>query len=420
MIFERKFCFRIDNLGNMKIHHWLISSLLTATVAAAQTSTNSLPPIPAPAPSVAPAPDTGTSTNAPAKKPVKKKHHKAAAKKTEPKAESKKAEFTEPTVTLAPGTASVVVSNLNVRGQAGLKGEVLAHLHQDESVTVLSEITLDKHKADEPAQWAKIQLPSSADVWVKSSYIDAETKTVKAKKLNLRAGPSEEYSVLGVIEQGTPVNEVGAKGEWVKIEAPTNTFAFVAAIYLKQEASGTLAANPPPSTETQVTPIATTTTALPETQPLVTTVPPNQPAPAPVTTENNPGTTAGTPGAPENNPTTAPVITPAPEVTDTNPPPPRVATHEGYVRASTSLVAPTYYELYDPGTQVTIDYLHSSTTNLNLSRYDGFKIIVTGEEGMVARWNDIPMMTVERIYLVSTNPPIQGRPFKSPRASTSH
>ena len=90
--------------------------------------------------------------------PAKAKESRAAAPKKTP--------FTEPTVSLVPGPAEVAVTNFNVRGQAGLKGEFIAHIKKGDAVTVLSEITLDKHKADEPAQWAKIALPASVKVWV--------------------------------------------------------------------------------------------------------------------------------------------------------------------------------------------------------------------------------------------------------------
>ena len=112
----------------------------------------------------------------PSAAPVKKKHKAAPAKP-----------INEPTVTLVPGPAEVT-ANINARGQAGLKGEVVTHLKKGETVTVLDQINLDKHKANEPAQWAKIALPSSTHVWVKPQYIDATSKTVSAKKLNLRAG----------------------------------------------------------------------------------------------------------------------------------------------------------------------------------------------------------------------------------------
>ena len=104
----------------------------------------------------------------------------------------------EPPVTLVPGPAEVSASNFNVRGQAGLKGEVIAHLTKGDAVTVIGQINLDKHAADEPAQWAKIALPANAHVWVNTKYIDADNKTVLAKKLNLRAGPGENFSVLGL------------------------------------------------------------------------------------------------------------------------------------------------------------------------------------------------------------------------------
>ena len=90
-------------------------------------------------------------------------------------------------------------------------------------------------------------------------------------------------------------------------------------------------------------------------------------------------------------------------VTDTNvpPPPPRVVTHEGNVRRSVSIVAPTYFELYDPSTDTAINYLYSSTTNLNLTRYNGLKISVTGEEGLDPRWQSTPVLTVQKIYVLS-------------------
>ncbi len=367
---------------------------MVAVSATAQNSTNSLPTIPPPANGasmVVPAPvlavPAEVKTNAPAKKAVVKKKKKAAAAK--PKAAApKKTAFAEAPATLAAGSAEVVVNNVNVRGQAGLKGEVIAHVQKGDAVNVISQITLDKHKADEPAQWAKISLPTNVTVWVNSKFIDATNKTVTPKKLNLRGGPGENYSVLGVVEKGTAVTEAGAKGDWTKIEAPASAYAFIAAMYLKQEATGNVPSNPAPSTET--------------------------PAPTPTTVTETPVVVAQAPvAAPEAAaPAPAPVETPTVlmqtniiVVTDTNlpPPPPRVVTHEGNVRRSVSIVAPTYFELYDPANDKAINYLYSTTTNLNLSRYNGLKISVTGEEGLDARWHQTPVLTVQKIYVLSTN-----------------
>src|SRR5450432_3397217 len=103
----------------MKTNCWLILGMMVATGAFAQTSTN-VPPRMTPAPdapvSIMPPPPE-IKTNAPVKKapPVKKKILSSPA--------PKKIAFTEPPVALLPGAAEVAVSNLNVRGQVGLKGE---------------------------------------------------------------------------------------------------------------------------------------------------------------------------------------------------------------------------------------------------------------------------------------------------------
>lgn len=351
----------------MKTNCWLVLGLMVATSALAQVAND------APTAEVAPVP-------APVVEPVMKPAP-AKARKIMP--------LNEPTVALQPGPAEVVVSNLNVRGQAGLNGEVVAQLTKGDVITVLLQINLDKHKIGEPTQWAKIILPASAHVWVNSTYIDATNKTVIPRRLNLRAGPSEYYSVLGVIERGTVVNEVMNKGDWMRIDPPTNAVAFVAAMYLKQEASGNMATNLPASTEIEPAP---TPVPVVEPPPIVTepvNPPPPAPAPAP---------------APEPPPAPAPVVVapeppPAPPVVET-PPPPRKVTHEGVVRHVKSVIEPTDFEIYDPKTGEEINYLYTTDTNLDFSRYDGLRIIVTGEEGLAERWRTTPVLTVQRIQVV--------------------
>jgi uncharacterized protein YgiM (DUF1202 family) len=265
----------------------------------------------------------------------------------------------------------------------------------------LSQINLDKHAADEPAQWAKITSPTNTHVWVSARFIDATNDTVLSKKLNLRAGPGENYSVLGVLERGTSVNEIITKGNWMEIEPPASAYAFVAAMYLKQEAVSPVETNTAPApAETEPAPMPT---PVPEAQPIVT-----EETNAPVATETNPSPAIETPE------------TPAPElaVVDTNvpPPPPRIATHEGVVRHVGSLITPTEYELFNPTTDVNVDFLYSTTTNLDLSRYVGMRIIVTGEEGLAARWSDVPVLTVQRILVIDTNA-VPQLIYRSPRAA---
>src|ERR1017187_5622120 len=226
----------------MKTNCWLILGTMLATSVVAQVNTNKLPEIPppalaapaAPAPAMAP---VVTKTNAPVKKAVAKAKKKVV-KKTAAVAKPMVKKLTELPVMLVPGPATVAADNVNLRGQAGLQGEVVGHVKKGDTVTILSEINLDKPKAGEPAHWAKIALPAGTKVWLDSKFVDMTNKVVAVKKLNLRGGPGENYSVLGVLEKGTALTEVMSKGDWMQIETPASAFAFVAAGYLRQEVPG--------------------------------------------------------------------------------------------------------------------------------------------------------------------------------------
>jgi len=434
----------------MKTNCWLILGTMLATTAVAQVNTNKLPEIPAPAvaspaapavpaPVVAPA-ETETKTNAPAKKAVKAKKKgskkaKLAAKTVEKKA-AESAAASGALISLVPGPATVAAEHANLRGQAGLQGEVVGHAKKGDTVTVLAEITLDKPKAGEPAQWAKISLPTGTKVWINSKYVDTTNKVVAAKKLNLRGGPGENYSVLGVLEKGSAVTSVTTKGDWMQIETPASAFAFVAASLLKQEGVGMDTNMPtmpvvataenvpppaPPITPAPVMPATPTTVAeAPAIAPPAATPPPAVETPAPVppvqpAPPTAPETAAVTPAAPAAPSSMLPTPTLATDETDTNlpPPPPRIVSHEGSVRHSVSPVAPTYYELFDPVNDKAINYLYTSSTNLNLARYNGLHITVTGEESMDVRWKDTPVLTIQKIYVLASDNP-KMKPVKAP------
>ncbi|HKI69286.1 MAG TPA: hypothetical protein VKA67_06845, partial [Verrucomicrobiae bacterium] len=86
--------------------------------------------------------------------------------------------------------------------------------------------------------------------------------------------------------------------------------------------------------------------------------------------------------------------------TPTGPPPSPVVQREGLVRSTISIQAPTPYELISPDTRRTIDYLYTTSTNLDLSRYKGLQIIVTGKEGLDERWKHTPVLTIQRIQVI--------------------
>ena len=349
----------------MRISNWLSLTALISASALAQpaaptpTASTSAPPATL-LPLILSATNATAKTNAPAKK--KTAARKPAAKKPAPKKPD--AASTIRSELLLPGPATVIASNVNVRGQAKLNSEIVTRITKGDTVTVLEEITLKNSKPDEPSAWAKIVLPSKAHAWVHSQFVDATNKIVIPKKFNLRTGPGENYSVIGTLQKGDAIKEVETKENWIKIEAPTNAFAFVAAAYLKSEAAKP--AEPVP-------------TEIAETKPI---------APAPIETPIPPIETT--------NPPVAPATAPAAE----EPPPKRIVQREGIVRGTTSIQAPTHYALISPDTGKTINYLYTTSRFLDLSRYKGLRIIVTGEEGLDERWPNTPVITIQKIQVL--------------------
>jgi uncharacterized protein YgiM (DUF1202 family) len=393
----------------------------------AQQATNTTPVAPAtPAPTLAPAP---AGTNAPAakagkKKSAKKKSEKQAGKKSEKPAVAKKPAVKKPvvlpelkTTPLVAGPAMVVASNVNVRGQAKLKSEVVTHVTKGATVTVLEEIVKNNSGPEEPSAWAKILLPPGGHAWVDTMFLT--NSTVRPKKLNLRSGPGENYSVIGLLQKGDAVKEVTTKGGWTEIEPPANAYAFIAAQYLSQEAAELAAATAPPVTHTpRPTPTAPSPTAPvpPPTTPVAPPPAPPEPAPAPTAvasapTVAPPPTTAPavpppiaapTPPAPAEMPAVTTPTAPAavePAIPE-EPPAPRIVQREGIVRGMTSIQAPSRFVLISPENRKDIDYLYTTSTNLDLRRYKGLQIIVTGEEGLDDRWGNMPVLTIQKIQVV--------------------
>jgi hypothetical protein len=56
--------------------------------------------------------------------------------------------------------------------------------------------------------------------------------------------------------------------------------------------------------------------------------------------------------------------------------------------------------LISPDNRQLINYLYTTSTNLDLNRYKGLHIIVTGEEGMDERWKYTPVITIQRIQVL--------------------
>jgi uncharacterized protein YraI len=298
----------------------------------------------------------------------------------------------------AEQTAVVTGDRVNVRGRPSLVGEVVTQLNRGEQVAVLEVIPVTNPQPGEPARWMRIRLPANTPVWVFAPYIDPDERTSKVSRLNLRAGPGENFSVLGRIERGTPVREIRVVNNWMEIEAVETAHAFVAADFLELHAS-----TAPPETSEAPEFAAVPT---PPGAGLPQAVPPDEEEPAPtpveIDTEDPFAAAPGTGPAPtEPAPIEVPMVTqPMEEALPPEQLPRRVVSREGRVIISRSIQAPTEYALESLQTRRTINYIHSEDLGVNLKVYAGRKVIVTGEELIDRRWTNTPIVEVESIRLI--------------------
>ena len=305
---------------------------------------------------------------------------------------------------------------------------MITRLNRGQVVQVLGELTHKKAKADEPAKWYRIALPTNTPVWVHADYVDKTAKTVKPKKLNLRGGPGENFSVLGVLEKDAPVNIVQEKGNWLRIEVPASASGFVAAHLLSKDAAAVakvMGEPKPPVVEPKPPLVAVVKPPAPDIKPptidlkppvvdiaevkpvepvvIAANVTPPTPVVPPVIEVKPPTATPPTPPTPPVVNPVIPVVTPPATIAlETNPPPAvelvkRTVTREGFLRASRSIQAPSYFELRNIVNNRLMDYIWSPNTNIMLATFKGRRVVVSGEELLDERWPDTPVITVETI-----------------------
>jgi hypothetical protein len=325
-----------------------------------------------------------------------------ASVETAPAAPKKRASPIKKKVVLdPPAAATVKTANVNVRGRASFTGETLGHVQKGDTVTVLEQITLSRTTKDEPAEWAQIALPAGIPVWIDADYIDSEAKTINARRVKLRGGPGENYSVLGFLEKGAPIKEIKMERGWVAIEAPTNAYAYIAAEFLEMLPAPARGVPPPtapaPVPEPQVVNVNTPAPPV--------AAAPTAPDPAVQKSETaeelealRRATAAEAAPAPGASPTAAPAPDATAAVTN-EPPKPRIVTREGFVRRAYNIQSPTDFELHDIQSGKLIDYLQPKTAQ-SFKIFVGTRVTVTGPEAMDPRWTRTPVLKVESVDLL--------------------
>ena len=135
--------------------------------------------------------------------------------------------------TLTPA-AIVATGALNVRTGPGVVYDVLTAVSYGHSMTLLGR--------NANGSWAKMKLPSGQEGWVNTSLITANVAisslaivetpapaqpplpVAPGAQVTLRAGPSYETHVIGVVFQGLRVNAIGrnSANNWIKVRVQDN------------------------------------------------------------------------------------------------------------------------------------------------------------------------------------------------------
>ncbi|HEY5653066.1 MAG TPA: SH3 domain-containing protein [Pontiella sp.] len=116
----------------------------------------------------------------------------------------------------------VVGDRVSLRAEPGLDGHIL-----DRAMSGDELIFFEKTN-----EWVAIQAPDTLDFWVAAEYIT--NGVVLPAKLNVRSGPSTNYEVMAVLNQGDAVAERGEFKSWLKIAPPSGSRVWISEDYIEE------------------------------------------------------------------------------------------------------------------------------------------------------------------------------------------
>jgi len=308
--------------------------------------------------------------------------------------------------TQAQVPAIVTADRVNVRSRPSVaRGEVVTQLARDQKVIIFEEGLPSAGPRDPVSEWTRIEVPAGCPVWVSADHVAMPAGTVKPAHLNVRAGPSEDYAILGTVARGTQLRSLEERNGWLRVEAPLGLSGYVAADFLRpveQPATAEPAlpvvvvpAATPGDQTNQAAHITTETNAPPASAPGQAPTPATAsvrtPVPASVPADHQPPS-----AGPIASPPTSPVAEPeTPEIS----PEPRIIRREGIVRATWSVQAPTPFELVAADNGRLLDYLLPLSTNVLIRPFHGQHVRILGEEYLEPRWDNAPVIVVHGIKL---------------------
>lgn len=111
----------------------------------------------------------------------------------------------------------VLKNNCNLRAAALATAEVAGQVSEN-------EVLLAKTMGEE---WVEVIPPSHVDFWVLGDYVK-EGRIDSRQKVNVRAGPGINFSIVGQLPAGEKVDVRGSRAGWMKIAPPSSCSLWIA------------------------------------------------------------------------------------------------------------------------------------------------------------------------------------------------
>jgi SH3-like domain-containing protein len=337
----------------------------------------------------------------------------------------------------------VTTGNVNLRAKPSMSAEILVSLKKGQELLQVGTAEDPKAPADEPKEWVEVAAPAGTKVWIFAALVDLSTKTVRAKKANLRAGPGRNYAEVGYLIEGSVVQELRAADGWLQIAAPEGAvIGYVAKSLIRSAPEGVASKpeaspSPPVPTPARATPPTRRPVPLPESanreSTSVARAVPADPAVESRPLNSIPATRIQP--APTRIEQPLPEVTPQPAVVQTSPPPPepsvaeatsapaevvpaptpafvstpsqptivhverpRQVIREGVVGVALTPQAPGNYQLDNfRKREGMIAFLYTDDPEIKLASWRWRRVLITGEEYVDARWPKSALIKVTAI-----------------------
>lgn len=118
-------------------------------------------------------------------------------------------------------TGEVNADNINIRSDSTPSAEIICTVNKGRRLAVVFE----------HYDWYKVRLPKNAPAFVKKELVSVSNSSTSAKVLkenvNIRLRPNESARILGSVTVDEILVIRDDKGDWLRVEAPVNTFGWI-------------------------------------------------------------------------------------------------------------------------------------------------------------------------------------------------